>query len=75
MSKRTAYETYRFKIVDPNPGKVSILRQMASDSCCQRVNFSLEMTKEYRPVNPFELHRWVYCPLRRMGLTPQLPLA
>ena len=42
------YTTYRFKVFDPNPGKVARLRTFACGLWCKGLNFCLEMARQLR---------------------------
>jgi len=68
----TVHTTYRFKVVDPNPGKVARLRAFASGLWRRGLNFCLEMAKQLRPAGSFDLHPAVYRFLRSLGLPAQL---
>ncbi len=70
-----AIHTYRFKVKDPNPGKVAALRRLASGRWRKGLHFALEMAKAHRPTSAFDLHPWVYRDLRRFGLDAQLACA
>ena len=66
-------KTYKFKIKDPNPGKVESLLRLAS--CYRRgLNFCLEMAKEKKLKDPSDLHPYVYSHLRKT-LPSQLALS
>ncbi len=67
--------TYCFKVADPNPGKVAVLRRLASGRWRKGLHFALEMAKAHRPNSAFALHPWVYRDLRRFGLDAQLACA
>ncbi len=67
--------TYRFKVKDPNPGKVAALRALTSGRWRKGLHFALEMAKAHRPTSAFALHPWVYRDLRRFGLDAQLACA
>lgn len=66
------HKTYRFKVKDPNPGKVTRLRTFAAGLWRKGLNFCLEMAKQHRPRHRFDLHRHVYEALRRFGLPSHL---
>ncbi len=70
-----AIRTYRFKVKDPNVGKVAALRRLASGRWRKGLHFALEMAKEHRPTSAFALHPWVYRDLRHFGLDAQLACA
>ncbi len=67
--------TYRFKVKDPNVGKVAALRRLAAGPWRKGLHFALEMAKEHRPTSAFDLHPWVYRDLRHFGLDAQLACA
>jgi hypothetical protein len=67
--------TDRFKVADPNPGKVAALRSLAGGSWLKGLNFALEMAKGHNPGSTFALHPFVYRDLRRFGLGAQLACA
>ena len=77
------YKTYRFKIKDPNHGKVVALRALAGGSWRRGLNYVLEMAKEMarkckqkdKPFSAYDLHPWVYRTLRRLGLSADLACA
>lgn len=65
------YRTYRFKVHDPNPGKVRELRSFASGVWRKGLNFCLEVAKQTRPTSSFGLHPHVYARMRGFGLPSQ----
>ncbi len=67
--------TYRFKVADPNPGKVAVLRRLASGRWRKGLHFALEMAKAHHPTSAFALHPRVYRELRRFRLDAQLACA
>lgn len=68
------YKTYRFKIKDPNPGKLERLRALAR-LFRKGLNYGLEMAKQIKPRTAFDLHKAVYARLRRFGLPSQMALS
>lgn len=68
-------KTYRFKIKDPNPGKIAVLRYLAAGPWRKELNFAVEMAKGHRPGTAYDLHPFIYTDLRLFGLSSQLACA